>query len=259
MKVEGGGAGDHDVGSSSAWTNEQLIQWAASQVPSARLPSDQRKLLSKPTSVRAAASSETAKHIEYLRQLREAFERSGVRHARNNPHGAASLSAQQDERLAAAAADLNKQLEQDRLRRIAVNRHADLKRSATEAASIPAPTSGLKRARAGDGSAGAAAAFDASFAFDDDELDFEMAVCVALASTMSVVGAGGERNYYAALGLTAGTPQDAVRRRWHALSRLLHPDRVSRGVRSDDVDIGARAEEAFKIVARAYEELSLRF
>ena len=210
------------------------------------------KRRNRPTGVLGPASDEAA----YKMLVVEAAARSGVEHTRETVEGTDALAAQQAMRLAAAKEEMNAQLAADRLRRTAQNRLADLglerEREIFTAAAVAS-----KRAREGEsgggggggGGAGATAPPSTLSSYEDSQLDVETAICVAL---------GCIETPFTVLGLAAHAPQEAIRRRWLLLSRLLHPDRIARSTHGVAETARRRAEEAYKNVARAYGQLCER-
>ncbi len=100
-------------------------------------------------------------------------------------------------------------------------------------------------------------------AAEEEALDVEGGVALVEAAWGSAGARGlsaegcSAAQLYATLGLGVGASSEALRRRWLVLSKLLHPDRVARSAGAGRVEgLARRAEEAFKLVARAYRILT---
>ena len=138
----------------------------------------------------------------------------------------------QDDELAAAAARLSAALAADRKRRVAANAARDSRD--TSLARNKQRTSIMRTAFK---------------PLRDDELTFESAISIASVSSIPAH----------VLGLSPGDSETHVRRRFHAISRLLHPDRIGRSGRdSAHLKDIARATAAYQRVINAYRVLSGR-
>jgi hypothetical protein len=205
---------------------------------------------------------------------------------------AAELTARQEAALARLNSEMNARLKADREARVARNRAAD-SRTPGASPAVELPLCAGCAARAGEAggrprlqgctaclllggggaahpAAAAAAAVAARFLHGPEDWRVlggaEEGALDAAGAVKLVLGAGGAgagANPYAVLALSRAAGEEGTRRRWKALCRLLHPDRVGRIVVGSDGALGAgpdagfeeRAAEAFKAVTKAYREL----